>query len=410
MNSTPGSAGWLALLCASRVLSAAWFVAYSAVLPLVREDWGLSARDAGMIQGAFHLGYLASLFTVGFIADHFGAKRAFLVTGVAGFLSPVAFVLFVDGFWSALWLHALTGLTQGGYYTPVLAMVNEHVERQRRGRAMGLMIAASSAGYALALGAAGLVLTFAGWRAALAVVAAMPLLSWLIALAATRGTPNVVHPRPEGHTVFASIPAVLRNRKGMLSVWAYTFHSWELLGLWAWLPAFLTAALVINGAGAGEAAAMGLALSALTYVANIAGSIVGGTMADRWGRTQTILLWSSVSLVLSFSIGWLIALPVGLLVAIACLHNFSAIADSSVHSTVIAESVPPHILGAAYAVRSVVGFGTGVISPVVFGWALDLAGGGKTSGDAFAWGIAWATLGLGGLLGPLATWKLQRLR
>jgi MFS family permease len=196
----------------------------------------------------------------------------------------------------------------------------------------------------------------------------------------------------------------------MLSVWGYTFHSWELLGLWAWLPAFLTAALVINGAGAGEAAAMGLALSALTYVANIAGSIVGGTMADRWGRTQTILLWSSVSLVLSFSIGWLIALPIALLVAIACLHNFSAIADSSVHSTVIAESVPPHILGAAYAVRSVVGFGTGVISPVVFGWALDLAGGDKTSGDAFAWGIAWATLGLGGLLGPLATWKLQRLR
>ncbi len=410
IDSSPGSKGWLALLCASRVLSAAWFVAYSAVLPLVREDWGLSARDAGMIQGAFHFGYLASLFIVGFLADFFGARRAFLVTGVAGFLSPIAFVLLVDGFWSALWLHALTGLTQGGYYTPVLAMVNEHVERQRRGRAMGLMIAASSAGYAVALGAAGLVLTFAGWRVALAVVAAMPAASWLIALVAMRATPNVVHPRPAGHTIFASIPAVLRNRKGMLSVWAYTFHSWELLGLWAWLPAFLTAALVINGAGPAEAAATGLALSALTYVANIAGSIVGGTMADRWGRTQAILVWSRVSLVVSFSIGWLVALPIGLLVAIACLHNFSAIADSSVHSTVIAESVPPHLLGAAYAVRSVVGFGTGVISPVVFGWALDLAGGGKSSGDAFAWGVAWATLGLGGLLGPLATWKLQKLQ
>jgi len=404
----PGSGAWLAALCSSRVLSATWFVAYSAVLPLVREDWGMSARDAGMVQGAFHLGYLASLFMVGFLADHFGAKRAFLVTGVAGFLSPIAFVLLVDGFWSALWLHALTGLTQGGYYTPVLAMVNEHVERRRRGRAMGLMIAASSAGYALALGVAGLVLTSAGWRTALAVVAVMPALSWLIALGAMRATPNTVHPRPEGHTVLASIPAVLANRKGMLSVWGYTFHSWELLGLWAWLPAFLTAALVVNGAGAGEAAALALSLSALTYVANIAGSIIGGTMADRWGRTQTILLWSCVSLVLSFSIGWLIALPVALLVAIACLHNFSGVADSSVHSTVIAESVPPHILGAAYAVRSVVGFGMGVISPVVFGWALDLAGGGRTSGDAFAWGVAWMTLGLGGLLGPVATWKLQR--
>jgi hypothetical protein len=70
--------------------------------------------------------------------------------------------------------------------------------------------------------------------------------------------------------------------------------------------------------------------------------------------------------------------------------------------------VPPHILGAAYAVRSVFGFGTGVLSPVVFGWALDAAGGGSSSADAFTWGIAWSTLGIGGLLGPLATWRLQR--
>jgi MFS family permease len=410
VSAAPGSGRWLAALCASRVLSAAWFVAYSAVLPLVREDWGLSARDAGAIQGAFHLGYLTSLFLVGFIADYFGAKRAYLVTGVAGFLSPLAFVLFVDGFWSALWLHALTGLTQGGFYTPVLALVNEHVGRERRGRAMGMMIAASSAGYALALGVAGFVVSFAGWRAALGAIAAMPLASWLLGLAATRTTPNTVHARPAGHTLLASIPAVLRNRKGMLSVWGYTFHSWELLGLWAWMPAFLTAALVAQGSGAAEAAAAGVSLSALTYVANIGGSITGGVMSDRWGRTQTILLWSSISLLLSFAIGWMIALPVALLVAVACLYNFAGIADSSVHSTVIAESVPPHILGAAYAVRSVVGFGTGVISPVVFGWALDLAGGGKMSGEPFAWGVAWATLGLGGLLGPLATWRLQKLQ
>ena len=399
MRLAPGSPAWLAALCSSRVLSATWFVAYSAVLPLVREDWGLSARDAGMIQGAFHLGYLASLFIVGFIADHFGAKRACLVTGVAGFLSPIAFVLLVDDFRSAIWLHALTGLTQGGYYTPVLAMVNEHVERRRRGRAMGLMIAASSAGYALALGVAGLVLTFAGWRTALAGVAAMPVASWLVAVAAMRATPNTVHPRPEGHTLFAAIPEVLRNRRGMLSVWGYTFHSWELLGLWAWLPAFLTAALLANGSSPEYA----LLFTALTYIANIAGSIVGGSMADRWGRTQTILLWSSVSLALSFAFGWMTALPVVLLVAVACLYNFAAIADSSVHSTVIAESVPPHILGAAYAVRSVFGFGMGVISPVVFGWALDLF-----SKEPHAWGVAWMTLGLGGLLGPFATWKLQQ--
>jgi MFS family permease len=392
-------------------------VAYSAVLPLTQAEWGLSAKEAGLIQSAFHLGYLTSLFIVGFIADHFGAKRAYLTTGIAACVSPWAFVLFADGFWSAFWLHALSGLCQGGTYTPALGLINDNIEHSRRGRAMGYFIAGSSAGYAICLGVAGLALMFTDWRGALAAVALLPVVSWISSVLVLRGTPNLVHPRPAGESLLAALPAVLRNRKGMLSVWGYTFHNWELLGLWAWLPAFLTAALLAHGKTPETAAASALLFVALTYVANIAGSIVGGTMADRWGRTQTILLWSCVSLALSFSIGWLIALPVGLLVVLACLYNLAGIADSSTHSTVLAESVPPHYLGVAYAVRSVVGFGAGVVSPFVFGWALDLAGGGLAAGGdtrsstaAFAWGVAWSTLGLGALLGPLTTWKLHRMR
>ncbi len=385
------------------MLSATWFVAYSAVLPLTQAAWGLSGKEAGLIQSAFHLGYLISLFVVGFLADHFGAKRTYILTGVAGWASPILFVLFADGFASAYWLHLLTGLCSGGAYTPALALINDNVARERRGRAMGFLIAGSSAGYALCLVIAGAALKFTDWRGALCVVAVLPLFSWILGIIILQQTPNLVHARPAGESLLASLPAVWNNRRSMLSIWGYSFHNWELLGLWAWLPAFLTASLLAHGAGTGEAAALALSLAALTYVANIAGSIVGGTMADRWGRTQTILLWSCVSLVLSFTIGWLIALPIALLVALACLYNFAGIADSSTHSTVLAESVPPHYLGVAYAVRSVIGFGMGVISPVVFGVALDLF-----SGETYAWGVAWMTLGIGGLLGPLATWKLHR--
>ena len=401
MSIAPGSAGWLATLCSSRVLGATWFVAYSAVLPLTQAAWGLSGKEAGLIQSAFHLGYLVSLFIVGFLADHFGAKRTYILTGIASWASPFLFVLFADGFWSAYWLHLLTGLCSGGTYTPVLALINDNVARERRGRAMGFLIAGSSAGYAVCLAAAGLALGFTGWRGTLAIVAAMPALAWLFAAYCLRQTPNLVHPRPAGESMLGALPAVWKNRRGMLSIWGYSFHNWELLGLWAWLPAFLTAALLQHGASTESA----LLFTALTYVANIAGSIIGGTMADRWGRTQTILLWSCVSLALSFSIGWLMALPVGLLVALACLYNFAGIADSSTHSTVLAESVPPHTLGVAYAVRSVIGFGMGVVSPVVFGWALDLF-----AGEPHAWGVAWMTLGLGGVLGPLVTWRLHRMR
>lgn len=408
MTLAPGSGGWLALVCGSRVLGATWFVAYSAVLPLTQAEWGLSGREAGLVQSAFHLGYLISLFIIGFIADRYGAKRTYVIAGIAAWVSPFFFVAFADGFWSAWSLHFLSGLCGGGTYTPVLALINDNVERARRGRAMGLLIAGSSAAYALALFTAAIALNFTGWRGALGAIAVLPVLAWLLTLYAVRDTPNLIHPRPVGEPMLAALPAVLKNRRGMLSVWGYTFHNWELLGLWAWLPAFLTAALIAGGSGTAEAAGLALSLSALTYIANIGGSLVGGTMADRWGRTRTILLWSCVSLALSFSIGWLMALPIALLVAIACVYNFSAIADSSTHSTVLAESVPPHYLGVAYAVRSVIGFGAGVISPVVFGWALDAAGGGKSSADAFAWGIAWTTLGLGAMLGPLATRALHR--
>lgn len=389
------------------MLAATWFVAYSAVLPLTQAEWGLSAREAGMVQSAFHLGYLSSLFIVGFIADHFGAKRAYLTTGVAAFLSPWAFVLFADGFWSALWLHALTGLCQGGSYTPALALINDHVGRERRGRAMGYLIAGSSAGYALCLGVAGLSLKYTDWRGALAVVACFPVLSWLLGLYVLKDTPNHVHARPAGESLLGAIPAVWRNRRGMLSIWGYTAHNWELLGLWAWLPAFLTAALLAHGSGLETSSSLALMLTGITYVANIGGSITGGVMADRWGRTQAILLWSCVSLALSFSIGWLMALPIALLVVLACLYNFAAIADSATHSTVLAETVPAHYLGVAYAVRSVLGFGAGVISPVAFGIALDF-GGGKGSTGALAWGLAWTTLGVGAMLGPWMTWRLQR--
>jgi MFS family permease len=393
---SPGSGTWLAALCSSRVLAATWFVAYSAVLPLTQAEWGLTGRQAGLIQAAFHLGYLTSLFIVGFLADHFGARRTYILAGIAACISPWFFVLFTDGFWSAFWLHAFTGLCQGGSYTPALALINDHVERERRGRAMGYLIAGSSAGYALCLGVSGIALKFTDWRGALMIVACLPIVSWLLGLLVLRETENRIHPRPAGESLLASIPAVWRNKRGMLSIWGYTFHNWELLGLWAWLPAFLTAALLLQGHSTESA----LMFAGLTYLANIAGSIVGGTMADRWGRIPTILTWSCVSLALSFSIGWLISAPIALLVALACLYNFAGIADSSTHSTVLAESVPSHYLGVAYAVRSVVGFGAGVVSPVVFGWALDASGG--------SWGIAWVTLGVGAALGPAAIWRLRR--
>ena len=407
---------WIGLLCLARVGYALVFVAYSATLGLLKADWGLSSAQAGLIQSAWHIGYLLSLFGVGFLSDRFGAKRTFLGTSLAACVSAMAFALFADGFVSALVLHGLAGLCSGGSYTPGLTLIAERFSAERRGRMMGYFLAAASFGYALSLWSSSLLIVTSGWRSALIVCALGPVAASVLAAWVLRTTPNVVHAARHANP-FRALLEVWRNRPAMLAVWAYVFHSWELLGMWAWMPTYLGAVLA-QGAGGGaashgssaSAASLGIAFAALTHLVGMAGSVIGRTLSDRWGRTAVILLMSLCSLACSFSFGWLIAAPAWIVVAVAIAYNLTAIGDSSVYSTALTELVPAHSMGAAWALRSVLGFGTGAISPWVFGLVLDLEqnAGGARAVDA--WGWAWTVLGVGAMLGPIATLRLRAMR
>ncbi len=158
-----------------------------------------------------------------------------------------------------------------------------------------------------------------------------------------------------------------------------------------------------------QAAGIGALCTALTYITSMGGSIFGGSLSDRWGRTQVILWAACLSLVFSFTFGWMLVLPLWILVVVATLYNLTAIADSSVFSTGLTELVEPRYLGAAYALRSLLGFGAGVGSPWVFGLVIDWARGKSLSSEAMAWGLAWSALGVGALLGPLMTLRLRAM-
>ena len=395
---------WIAALCLARVGFALIFVAYSASLGLLKQDWGLSSAQAGLIQSAWHAGYLVSLFAIGFLADRYGAKRTYLVTSVAACVSGLAFALFADGFVSALLLHGLAGLCSGGSYTPGMTLVAERFPAVRRGRVMGYYLAAASFGYALSLWLSSVLVVTSGWRAALLACALGPVAASLLSAWVLRGTRNLVHASGYSNPLRA-LAQVWCNKPAMLAIWAYVFHSWELLGMWAWLPTYLGVVFAYGREGGSGLAGLGIAFAALTYLLSMAGSIGGGMLSDRWGRTAVILLMSLASLVCSFAFGWLIAAPAWIVVAVAIAYNLTAIGDSSIYSTALTELVPAHCLGAAWALRSVLGFGFGAVSPWVFGLVLDLGQG----ADA-AWGWAWTVLGLGAMLGPIATLRLRARR
>jgi len=82
--------------------------------------------------------------------------------------------------------------------------------------------------------------------------------------------------------------------------------------------------------------------------------------------------------------------------------------DSPVLSASLTEVVEPSYLGSALGLRSLLGFGVGGISPLVFGTVLDWTNtASSSSAPYFTWGWAYSVLGIGGLG---AAWFAYRLR
>jgi MFS family permease len=384
------------------------FMAYSGALPVLMKDWAMSAGEAGLIHSGWQIGYLLSLFAAGFLSDHIGAKHTFLTTSFVACTAAWIFAIFANGFLSGLVLFSLAGLCSGGSYTPGLALIAERFPPERRGSAMGWYLAASSLGYALSLIIGSQVIALLGWRAAFFAAASGPVSGAVMAFYVLRSTRNIVARRHAAGHALDRLMAVWRNRPAMLAIWSYAFHAWELLGLWAWLPTYLAAAATKDYGTAG-AVSLGLLLSGLSFGTNTIGSIFAGKLSDRLGRTTVMLFMTLTSLVCSFLFGWLLMAPLWVVTAIAIIYNSTALGDSSVYSSALAELVPPPLLGIAYSLRSALGFGMGAVSPFVFGLVLDLFTQRTGHQGPIAWGMAWASLGVGALAGPFMILQLRRV-
>lgn len=391
---------WLAGFCAARIAFSMEMTTFSAAIGLLTAEWGLSSGQAGSISSAHHVGFLISLLAVGLLADRIGAVRTYLASSVFAALAALAFAAFARDYLSAFLLYGLLGLLSGGSYTPGLAILAQRYPERRRGRAIGFYIAASTAGYGLSLLVSSVMIPWGGWRAAFWATCLGPAVGMVLGWLMLRGVPNVISEVPAQPRQAGLTRAVVRNRGAMRMILAYVFHSWELLGVWAWIPYFL--ATVYGGMGQSAfAASMGAAFTAMGYLIGVGGPIAGGSLSDRFGRGKVIVALALVSSVSTLTLGWMAAAPFWMAVGVSLWVQFFAVADSPVLSTALTEVVTPRYLGAAYGLRSVLGFGAGAISPWVFGLVLDWGRGEGAAIPLSAWGLAFSVLGLGGLLAPL---------
>ena len=298
----PGGDRWLFGLCLSRVGAFMVYISYAAALPVLQREWQMSGTAAGSIASAFQIAYAVSLLVSSELADRVGARRVFLASSGASAVGAMLFAAFARDYWSGLLWYTLLALALGGTYTTGILLVADNIPVTRRGRAMGFLLGGHSLGLALALAITGMAIPRGGYRLAFFLTCLGPVLGGILVWAVTRDTPNQVAQRTAAERLTG---AVLRNRPAMVVITGYTCHSWELLGMWAWTPAFLAACFVAAGSGATNAAGLGSYVSSLFHITGMLASLIAGVVADRFGRTPVIFAMATLSTMCSIGFGWL---------------------------------------------------------------------------------------------------------
>jgi MFS family permease len=384
------------LMCGAETLSMTGFAAYTTLLPVLQQEWALSNSEAGMVSGIYYAGFVMATPLLTSLTDRVDARHVYVLACLVSCVGAAGFMLFAGGLASALVFQFLIGAGLGGTYMPGLKMLADQLEGPGQSRAVAFYTATFGIGSTLSILACGWIGAVWGWQAAFAWGAAGPLVgAALVGLAMPRGRTRAAgRPAP----ALLDFRPVLKNRRTLPYILGYTAHNYELFGQRSWMVAFLVFTATLQPADA----PMWVGAATLAALINLLGpvmSVTGNELALRFGRTRVIFTFMTASGLLACVLGFTAPLPWLLVFFIMCLHYGLMLGDSAALTAGAVAAAPPDARGATMAVYSFIGFSSAVFAPLVFGAVLDLAGGNRS---VVAWGLAFASIGLFGVLAPLA--------
>lgn len=385
------------LLCSAEVLSMTTFSTFPALIPVLLPEWDLSNSQAGLVSGMFFGGYMAAVPVLTSLTDRIDARRVYLFACALGAAGSLGFAFVADGVVSASLFQALVGAGLAGTYMPGLKLLSDLTEDSpHRSRYVAFYTSTFGIGLSGSLLIVGLVEPALDWRAAFIVSAFGPLAAAALVRLTLPPSRVVAHPEAPKHLL--DFRPVFRNRAATGYILGYAAHCYELFGMRSWLVAFLAFSAALQPADSGMPWNAAWIVAAISPLA-IPSSIAGNEIASRYRRRNVILAVMALAALTACIVGFLAPLAWYVVVFSVTIYLVLAMADSSALTNgVIAESAP-HQRGATMAVYSFLGFGAGLIAPLVFGAVLDVTGG-NTS--VRAWGLAFASLGAVSALGPVA--------
>jgi MFS family permease len=374
----------LGLLCAMYFITYVDRVNIATAATAIKLEFGLSNTQLGLALGIF--GYAYALFQIvgGWIGDKFGPRRTLVACGFV-WAASTAMTGFVGGFASLLVVRFILGLGEGATFPTATRAMSNWFTREKRGFAQGITHSFARLGNAVTPPLVAALTLLMGWRASFVIIGLLSFIWVLVWGWYFRDNPRThkaiapddvadLPPYSSGSGPDAPVVPWGRLLKRMLpTTIVYFCYAWTLWLYLTWLPSFFQ-----QGYGLDLKNTAFFAFGVL--FAGVIGDTVGGVLSD-WllRRTGNFLVARRNVICLSLLGSLIFLVPVLLfqdLVVIAiCLSGAFFCLEVTIGPIwSVPMDVAPKFSGTASGIMNTGSAVAGFVSPLVFGWLIDLTG------------------------------------
>ncbi len=366
---------WLMVagLYPSAIVMFAYWYGFGALIPFLMGDLRINYAQAGLIASAVVVGYLPSTLFFGFIADKLNASKKILVPIIALTAAPMfAFGSLVITYGQALLIRLISGVGEGGWFTPAIRLISQWFEEEKRAWPIAIFISGNFLGSAICLEIAlRCALTF-GWRSYFYLMAASAIISSLVILVVVKDRPEKVglalSHGPEKNVMPESRARIFR----IPEVWIIAIQGFCALftfgGFFTWIVPYL---IEIQGIAPLVAGYVGL-LAGLTITLTEA---LGGWFSDKTRRRAPWLVagWGGGA-VMCFALAVSSAhqLPLLIMTVILVIWTVPMGLPHGVQFTAMSQVVKTQRAGTGSGMLDVACASGAMLAPPIFGVTIDV--------------------------------------
>lgn len=343
-------------------------IGFSALLPPIIAELGLSYTRAGVLAGAFFWAYVAMQIPAGLLGDRFGRRRV-LLAGLVGGGAAAALTGAAESFALLVVARILTGACQGSLFSNDRAIIVAVTPPDKIGLGQGVSFSGPGIGLTLGFLLGGVLGQWLSWRVTFWLFALGPLLAALCIALWVPAPPVAGRPGRAGARL---LDVLTHGRLWLLgAVGCCGIYAQFVLATWA--PLFF------QETGVGELGRAG-AYASLQGLAAVAGLVAGGLVADRARRRglgHAPVVGAGLA-ALTIAVGLMAAAiahrsPLALAVTLFAAAFFCWSIWAAVYA-MLGEMVAAENLGTAFGLLNSISFLGAVAGPPLTGWVRDATG------------------------------------